>query len=62
MLVAFRSRPHGRERHHVGEVEGRDRWLADISVDMAGKAPEPGFDRVDIRSFSSVVAAPGPKP
>ena len=57
MLVAFRSRPHGRERHHVGEVEGRDRWLADISVDMAGKAPEPGFDRVDSLRDAGEVAA-----
>src|SRR6516165_6704495 len=47
MLVAFRSRPQGRERHHVSEVEGRDRRLADVGVDMARKAPKPGFDRVD---------------
>jgi hypothetical protein len=57
MLVAFRSRPHGRERHHVSEVEGRDRWLADIGVDMAGKAPEPSFDRVDGLGHAGEVAA-----
>src|SRR5262249_58765918 len=45
MLVAFRSRPHGRERHHVSEVEGRGRWLADVGVDMAGQASDPSFDR-----------------
>ena len=57
MLVAFRSRPHGRERHHVSEVEGRDWWLADIGVDMAGKAPEPSFDRVDRLRDAGEVAA-----
>ena len=57
MLVAFRSRPHGRERHHVSEVEGRDRWLADVGVDMAGKAPEPSFDRVDRLGDAGEVAA-----
>jgi hypothetical protein len=57
MLVAFRSRPHGRQRHHVSEVEGRYRWLADIGVDMAGKAPEPSFDRVDRLGDAGEVAA-----
>ena len=37
MLVAFRPRPDRRERDHVGEVERRDRRLADIGVDMAGQ-------------------------
>ena len=38
MLVPFRPRPDRRERHHVGEVQGRDRRLADIGVDVAGQA------------------------
>src|SRR6516164_6379476 len=57
MLVTFRSRPHGRERYHVSEVEGRDRRLADIGVDMAGKTPEPSFDRVDRLGHAGEVAA-----
>jgi hypothetical protein len=37
MLVPFRPGPDRRERHHVGEIEGRDRRLADIGVDVAGQ-------------------------
>ena len=37
MLIPFRPGPDGRERHHVGEVERRDRRLADIGVDVAGQ-------------------------
>jgi hypothetical protein len=36
MLIPFWPGPHGRERHHVREVEGRDRRLTDIGVDVAG--------------------------
>ena len=57
MLIAFRSRPHGRDRHHVSEVEGRDWWLADIGVDMAGKAPEPSFDGIDRLGNAGELAA-----
>ena len=46
MLIACRPRPDGRERDHMREIERRDRRLADIGVDMAGQAPEPGLDRV----------------
>ena len=37
MLIPFRPGPDRRERHHVGEIERRDRRLADIGVDMAGQ-------------------------
>ena len=37
MLIPFRPGPHGRERHHVSEVERRDWWLADIGVDVSGE-------------------------
>ena len=46
MLVPFRPGPDRREGHHVGEVEGRDRRLAHVGVDMPRQAAEPGFDRV----------------
>ena len=35
MLIPFRPRPDGRERHHVGEIQRRDRRLTNIGVDMA---------------------------
>ena len=57
MLVAFGSGPHRRERHHVGEVEGRDRRLADIGVDVAGQAAEPGLDGVHALGDAGEVAA-----
>ena len=46
MLVPFRSRPHRRERHHMGEVQRRDRRLSYVGVNMTGKAPEPGLKSV----------------
>ena len=57
MLVPFRPGPHRREGHHVGQVEGRDRRLADIGIDMARQASEPGFDRVDRLAHAGEVAA-----
>ena len=57
MLVPLRAGPDRRERHHVREVERRDRRLADIGVDMAGKAAEPGLDRVDSLAHAGEVAA-----
>ena len=57
MLVPFRPGPDRRERHHVGEVQGRDRRLADIGVDMAGQRSEPGLDRVDAFAHAGEVAA-----
>ena len=57
MLVPFRPRPDRRERDHVGEIERRDRRLADIGVDMAGQATEPGLDRVDALGDAGEVAA-----
>ena len=56
MLVLFRAGPDRRERHHVREVEGRDRRLADIGIDMAGQAAEPGFERVDGLAHAGEVA------
>ena len=47
ILVMLLACPNRRERHHVGEVECGDRRLADVGVDMAGQAAEPGFDGVD---------------
>ena len=35
MLIPFRPRPDGRERHHVGEIQRRDRRLTNIGVDVA---------------------------
>ena len=46
MLIPFRPGPNRRERDHVREVQGRDRRLADIGVDVAGQRAEPGLDRV----------------
>jgi hypothetical protein len=39
MLVPFRPRPHRRQGDHVGEIEGGDRRLPDIGVDVAGQLP-----------------------
>src|SRR5882757_1092325 len=56
MLVAFWSGPDRRERYHVREIECRDRWLADIAIDMAGQAPEPSLERVDALGNAGEVA------
>ena len=34
VLVAFRPRPHCGERDHMGEIERRDRRLADVGVSV----------------------------
>ena len=57
MLIPFRPGPDRRERHHVREVEGRDRRLADIGVDVARQASEPRLDRVDGLAHAGEVAA-----
>ena len=57
MLVPFRSGPYRREGHHVGEVQGRDRRLAHVGVDMPRQAAEPGFDRVQGLAHAGEVAA-----
>ena len=57
VLVPFRSRPHRRQRDHVGEIQGVDRRLPDIGVDMAGQRAEPGVDRVDRLGHGGEVAA-----
>ena len=57
MLVPRRPRPHRRQRNHVGEVEGGDRRLPDIGVDVARQAAEPGFDRVHRLDHAGEVAA-----
>src|SRR5258708_17796090 len=57
MLVPFRAGPHRRERHHMGEIEGRDRRLTDVCIDMPWQASEPGFDGVDGLAHASEVAA-----
>ena len=41
----------------MGEIERRDRRLADIGVDMSGKRPEPGLDGVDRLDHAGEVAA-----
>ena len=46
MLIAVGSRPDGRERHHVGEVQRRDRRLAHIGIDVPRQAPKPGFNGI----------------
>src|SRR3546814_15983724 len=56
-LVPFRPRPHRRQGNEVGESEGGDRGLADIGIDMAGEAPEPGLERVDAFDRAGEVAA-----
>ena len=44
--IPFRPGPDRRERDHVGKVEGRDRRLADIGIDMARQRAEPGLEGV----------------
>ena len=57
MIVPGRSRPDGRERDHMGEVQRRDRRLAHIRIEMAGQGAEPGLDRVDALADDREVAA-----
>ena len=57
MLIPFRPGPDRRERHHVREVERRDRRLADIGVDVAGERSEPRLDGVDALAHAGEVAA-----
>ncbi len=61
MLVPFRSRPHRRQRDHVGEIQCVDRGLADIGVDMARqrmagrkRSPKPSVPQPPNRGASSV--------
>src|SRR3546814_8108091 len=46
MLGPFRSRPHGGQGYHVGEIECADRRLPDVCVDMTRQAAKPSVDRV----------------
>src|SRR3546814_15963995 len=57
MLVPFRPRPHRRQGNEVGEIEGGNRRLADIGIDMARETPEPGFERVHAFDRAGEVAA-----
>ena len=57
MLVALGPGPDRRERDHVGEVEGRDRRLAHIGVDVTRQAAEPSLDRVDAFGDAGEIAA-----
>ena len=57
MFVPLRPGPDRRERDHVGEVERGDRRLADIGVDVARQAAEPGLHRVDRLGDAGEVAA-----
>ena len=57
MLVALGSGPDGRERHHVGEVQCRDRRLPHIGVDMARQTPKPGFDGIHGLGDAGEIAA-----
>jgi hypothetical protein len=41
----------------MGEVQGRERRLADIGVEMAGQRTEPGFDSVQGLRHAGEVAA-----
>ncbi len=57
MVVPFRARPDRRQRDHVGEVEGRDRRLADVGVGVAGQRSQPGLHGVDRLGHAGEVAA-----
>ena len=57
MIVAFGARPDRGQRHHVGEVQGRDRRLADIGIDVARQAPKPGLDGVHALGDAGEIAA-----
>src|SRR3546814_2015965 len=46
VLIRIGSRTDRRDRHDMREVERRERRLADICVWVAGKRPQPGFERV----------------
>src|SRR3546814_7523440 len=41
MFIAFRAGPDRRQRDHMRQVQGADRRLPDIGVDMAGQAAHP---------------------
>ena len=56
MIVAFRPRPHGGRRDHVGKVERRDRRLPDIGIGMSGQAAEPGVDGIDRLDHDAEIA------
>src|SRR3546814_13729590 len=40
MFIAFRAGPDRRQRDHMRQVQGADRRLPDIGVDMAGQAAQ----------------------
>src|SRR3546814_8764792 len=44
-------------RHHMREVQGRDRRLADIGINVPRQAAEPGLDGVDALDHAGEVAA-----
>ena len=57
MLIPFRPRPDGRERHHVREIQRRDRRLANVGVDVARQRAEPRLEGVDRLAHAGEVAA-----
>ena len=57
VVVPFGACPDRRQRHHVGKVQGRDRRLANIGIDVAGQASEPGLDGVHALGDAGEVAA-----
>ena len=57
VVVALGSRPDGGQRNQVSEVEGRERRLPDIGVDVAGQAAEPSLHRVNGLGDAGEVAA-----
>src|SRR3546814_14932620 len=57
VLIRIGSRPDRRDRHDMREVERRDRRLADICVWVAGKRPQPGFERVQPFGDAGEIAA-----
>src|SRR3546814_8282003 len=46
MVVPFRSRPHGWQGYHVGEIGCADRRLPGVCVDMTGPAAKSGGNSV----------------
>ena len=57
MRVTLRTRPDGGERHHMGEIERRNRRLTHVGVDVAWEAAKPGLNRVHGLAHAGEVAA-----
>ena len=57
MRVPRRPGPNRGQRDHMGDVQGRDRRLADVGIDVAGQRAQPGIDRVDGLHHAGEVAS-----